>query len=86
MAASGWLHQILLANTIREAKGWDSKAQQLQMQMLKRLDCYKHASNNPKVLTGVEPPPTVCGQFKKLMEVSNTKKCNEICAGQLVTF
>ena len=31
MSANGWLHQILLANTIREAKGWELKAQQLQM-------------------------------------------------------
>ena len=31
MAAYGWLHQVLHANAIRETKGWELKAQQLQM-------------------------------------------------------
>jgi len=53
--------------------------------MMKRLDCYKHASKDSKVLSGKEAP-TVCGQFKKLMAISNPKKCEQICAGQLVTF
>ena len=46
----------------------------------------KHVSKDPKVLSGEEAPPTVCGQFKKLMEVSDPKNCEQICAGQLVTF
>ena len=54
--------------------------------MMKRLDCYKYASKDPKVLSGEEVSPTVCGQFKKLMKVSDPKNCMQICAGQLVTF
>jgi len=54
--------------------------------MMKRLDCYKHVSKDPEVLSGVKTSPTICGQFKKLMEVSNPKKCQQICAGQLVSF
>jgi len=54
--------------------------------MVKRLDCYKHVSKDPEVISGVKASPTICGQFKKLMEVSNPKKCQQICAGQLVSF
>jgi len=70
---------------VRQKDG-ELKLSNCKCTMMKRLECYKYASKDPKVLSGEEVSPTVCGQFKKLMEVSDPKNCEQICAGQLVTF
>ena len=74
------------AQYVRQKDG-NLKLSNCKCTMMKRLDCYKHVSKDPKILSGEEASsPTVCGQFKKLMEVSDPKNCEQICAGQLVTF
>merc|ERR1711981_1418602 len=46
--------------------------------MVKRLDCWRRVDTGESVLQ--------CGQFKMLQTMSDPDNCQQVCAGQLISF